>query len=63
MKITELISRLKDVKRIHGDLDVCQCDSETGDPASLKSMHLVYPLDSQGCYDRKKPPIGVMVVR
>lgn len=63
MKISKIISQLKDIKKIYGDLDVCQCDSETGDPATLNAMHLVYPLDSQGCYDRKKQPIGVMVIR
>jgi hypothetical protein len=61
MKITEIVKQLKDLKKLHGNVDVTIMDMN-GDWVPIKDLIKVHPSAQNGGYDRTKPVSNIGLV-
>lgn len=62
MKITQLVKQLNALKKQHGNLDVGLINGETGYTDIVQDMYPAHPLGANGCADRSKPVVSVVLL-
>lgn len=62
MKINDLVKQLNALKKQHGNLDVGLINGETGYTDSIKDMYAAHPPGANGCADRTKPAVSIVLL-